>query len=101
MVETAPASSFEVPEPKFLFQLLVIALNDPALLGQSHQIAQLGGSRQSGEPVLGRLRFTPRPFDDQPYLLGGELYAYSRGVPAEPAWRQNETAADGACPLAN
>ena len=33
MVEPAPVTAFEVPQPQFLFQLLVVALNDQALFG--------------------------------------------------------------------
>jgi hypothetical protein len=47
MVKAAPTSSFVVTQPEFLFQFFVVALDDPAMLGQSHQIGKLrvGGQR--------------------------------------------------------
>jgi hypothetical protein len=36
MMETAPASSFKVPEPQFLLEFLIVAFDDPAVLGQAH-----------------------------------------------------------------
>jgi hypothetical protein len=55
VVKTAPAPSFEMAQPQFLFQFLVIALDNPTLFSQSHQIPQLGWRRPSGKPVFGRL----------------------------------------------
>ena len=43
MVKTAPASSFIVAQSEFLLQFFVVALDDPAMLGQSHQIGMLSG----------------------------------------------------------
>ena len=68
MVKPAPASSFVMPQAELLFQLLVIAFDDPALLGQPHQIAKLGVGRQSREPILGGFGFCPRPLDQQPFF---------------------------------
>jgi hypothetical protein len=41
VVKTAPASSFIMSQSEFLFQFLVIALDYPAMFGQSDQILKL------------------------------------------------------------
>ena len=41
MVKAAPASSFIVTQPEFLLQFFVVALDDSAMLGQSHQLGKL------------------------------------------------------------
>src|SRR5712671_6693771 len=55
MMKATPAASFIVPEPDFLLELLIIALDAPAQLGGIDQIAECDAARQSREPVLGRL----------------------------------------------
>src|SRR5215469_2361150 len=52
---------------QFLFQFLVIALDDPAMFGQADQILQLHIFGQSGKPVLDRFRFLAGPFDEEPF----------------------------------
>ena len=47
MVKAAPASSFIMAPVEFLLQFFVITLDDPALLGQAHQIGKRGVSGQS------------------------------------------------------
>ena len=71
VVKPAPASSFIMPQAELLFQLLVIAFDDPALLGQAYQIAKLGADRQSSKPILGRFGFGPRPLEQQPFFRMG------------------------------
>src|ERR1700683_5639159 len=71
MVKTAPASSFVMTQSEFLLQLLVVALDDPAMLRHSHQIGKWGGLGQSGEPVLDRFCLLARPLDQQPLLHMG------------------------------
>src|SRR4030081_3607179 len=61
MMKATPAASFIVPEPDFLLELLIIALDAPAQLGGIDQIAECDAARQSREPVLGRLPSPPRP----------------------------------------
>ncbi len=39
-METAPASSFEMPEPDFLFELLIIALNAPTQFSEVDEFAK-------------------------------------------------------------
>ena len=68
MVKTAPASSFVMTKSEFLLEFFVVALDDPAMFRYAHQIFQLGGLGQSGEPVLGRLGFLAGPLDEEPFL---------------------------------
>src|SRR6187455_1117372 len=68
MMKAAPAASFIMIEPQFLLEILIIPLNSPAQLGPVDQIDQGGRGRQSRKPVLGRLRVTRRPLDQQPLL---------------------------------
>ena len=68
MVEAAPAAAFVVPEPNLLLELLVVALDAPAQLGEIDQALEGDLLGQAGKPVLGRLGFAFRPFDQQPFL---------------------------------
>jgi len=63
MVESAPATPFEMAESKFLLQFFVIALDDPTVFGHSRQILELRLRRQVGNPVLCRFSFFHRPLD--------------------------------------
>ena len=81
-METAPVASFVMAKAKFLFELLVIALNAPACFDAVHQCRERHVLRVRREPVTGRLRFAFRPFDDEPFLLArriamGRAYPYS------------------------
>jgi hypothetical protein len=42
MVKAALTPSFIVARSEFLFQFLVVPLDDPAVLGQAHQIGEFG-----------------------------------------------------------
>src|SRR5258707_697155 len=68
MMKATPAASFIVPEPDFLLELLIIALDAPAQLGGIDQIAECDAARQSREPVLGRLLLALGPLDQQPFF---------------------------------
>src|SRR3954449_1756055 len=68
MMEAAPAASLIVPKAEFLFQLLVIAFDPPAQLGQIDQAIERGVGRDGGQPVLGGLGVALGPFDQQPFL---------------------------------
>src|SRR4051794_1774153 len=50
MMETTPAASLVVPQTQFLFQLLVIALDPPAQLGQIDQAIEWYVWRKGGKP---------------------------------------------------
>src|SRR5438132_739761 len=66
MMESAPASAFVVAQPKFLFQFLIVALDNPPLFSDSNQIPELCFCWQRRKPVFRRLVFSFRPFDKQP-----------------------------------
>jgi hypothetical protein len=68
MVEAAPPSSFIVAEPDLLLEVLIVALDAPAQLGDIDQSAEQDGFRQRREPVLGRRLLPLRPLDQQPLL---------------------------------
>jgi hypothetical protein len=40
VVEAAPSSPFKMPEPDFLLELLIVAFDTPAQLGDVHQSAE-------------------------------------------------------------
>jgi hypothetical protein len=63
MVEAAPAAAFIVAKPKFLFKILIIALDPPAPLGLPDEVGERGAGRQGGKPILGRFSLVLRPFD--------------------------------------
>ena len=69
VVEAAPAAAFEVAQAEFLFQFLIIALDNPSLLGQSGQVSQLDILRRIRQPVFARSGFAARPLDQRPLLL--------------------------------
>src|ERR1700752_3023823 len=76
MMEATPAAPFVVAEPDLLLELLIVALDAPAQLGQIDELREADVLRQRGEPVFGWLRFTLRPFDQQPLrrqLLGDQF----------------------------
>ena len=48
VMKAAPSAAFEVAEPQFLFELLVVAFDDPSLFRQGHQVTQLDAFGQIG-----------------------------------------------------
>src|SRR5258708_12454487 len=71
VVKAAPTASLEMPQAKFLLELLVVTLNTPAQFCESHELLDWRISRQRTEEVPGRLDFFPGPLDEQPLFLGG------------------------------
>lgn len=63
MVKPAPASPFIMTQPEFLLEFFVVALDDPTMFGQAHQISKFGLRRQRGEPVFGGSWLRTEPFD--------------------------------------
>jgi hypothetical protein len=63
MVEAAPTPPLKMSQAELLFQLLVIALDNPALLGQSHEIVEFGIDRQGRQPILSRFGVSLGPLD--------------------------------------
>ena len=84
MMEATPATALEVPEPKFLLEFLIVALDPPAQLGQSDQTRERRVGRQVGEPVLGRFFLPFWPLGQQPQLgpgLAAVIVPMSRADP--------------------
>src|SRR3954464_13999371 len=68
VVEPAPAAALVVPEPQFLLELLVVALDAPPELGKFNQARETNVLRQGREPVFGGLLLAFRPLDQEPFL---------------------------------
>src|ERR1700685_2533451 len=68
MVKPAPASPLKMAQSQFLFQFLVIALNDPAVFGKVHEVSQRQVCGKSREPGFCGLPSPSRPFDQKPFL---------------------------------
>ena len=68
VVKAAPAAPFVIAETEFPFQLLIIALDPPSQLGEINQTLEADILGQSGKPILGRLGFSFRPLDQQPFF---------------------------------
>jgi hypothetical protein len=71
VVEAAPSSSFEVAEADLLLELLVIALDAPAQLGEVDQTTEGDTFGKGRKPVFGWLLLSLGPLDQQP--LSGRL----------------------------
>jgi len=69
MMKSPPAAALAVSPSEFLLQFFVIWFDAPAVLGQFHQISPADSSRQCRQPILGGLRFSGGPFDQQPLFL--------------------------------
>ena len=67
-MEPSPASAFVMAEAEFLFQLLVVLFDDPALFGERDQMFQFCAGRQGRKPVLYGFGLRPGLFDYQPFL---------------------------------
>src|SRR4051812_12897355 len=99
MMEAAPAASLVMSQAEFLFQLLIIALDPPAQLGQIDQAIEGHVRRDGGQPILGGLGVTLGPFDQQPFLaprLGPPLVTM-RGPHSTRAKREGSAPALPSC----
>src|SRR6059058_5268222 len=67
VVEAAPAAALVVPEPQFLLELLVVALDAPSELGKFNQAREADLLGQGREPVFGGLPLAFRPLDQEPF----------------------------------
>ncbi len=67
-MEAAPATPFAVVESEFLFELLVVALDSPALMRHIDPFVERAGAWKRRQVVLRRRRLIVRPFDRQPLL---------------------------------
>jgi hypothetical protein len=73
-------------KPDFLLELLIIALDAPAQLGEVDQISEGNVLRKRRKPVFGRLALAFRPLDQQPFLrsqLGAPFVAMRGANPQE------------------
>src|SRR3989442_14321542 len=68
MMEASPAAALEMVEPELILELLIVALDAPAQLGEADEVGEGRRLRQGREPILRGLRFAPRPLDQQPLL---------------------------------
>jgi hypothetical protein len=73
VVKASPASAFEVIQPDFLLEFLVVAFDAPAQFSESDELFTWRVGRQSGEPGLGGRRLTARPLDNQPLHLSSAM----------------------------
>src|SRR3954454_23543811 len=100
MVEAAPAAALVVPEPEFLLELLVIALDAPPELGEFDHTLKADVLWQGREPVLGGLLLGFRPLDHEPFLraqLIAPVIAMS-GAHAHPCEARGEPIGDALAP---
>src|SRR5277367_4713141 len=82
VMEAAPASALEVAEPDLLLELLIVALDAPAQLGEVDEAPQADVFGKGGEPVFGRLLPAFWPFDQKPFRCTrlAELEVAPRGA---------------------
>src|SRR5829696_4350613 len=100
VVEAAPAAALVVPEPEFLLELLVIALDAPPELGEFDQALEADVLGQGREPVLGGLLLAFRPLDHEPFLrarFAQPVIAMS-GAHAHPCEARGEPIGDALAP---
>ena len=78
MMESAPATAFNVAQSQCLLQLLVFALDDPTMLGHADEVFEPRLRKQRRGPVFRRLCLSARPFYQQP------LFRVRFGLPIFP-----------------
>src|SRR3972149_2501058 len=71
MMEASPPPALEMVEPELILELLIVALDAPAQLGEADEISEGRRLRQGREPILRGLRVAPRPLDQQPLFRPG------------------------------
>src|SRR5712691_11196632 len=71
VMEPAPPAALEMVEPELVLELLIVALDAPAQLGEADEGRDRRRRRQGREPILRGLRFVPRPLDQHPLLRPG------------------------------
>jgi hypothetical protein len=71
VLETAPTAALVVAQAEFLLELPIVALDQPALLGQMHEVGDRGLLGQGRQPKLGRFRGVVRPPHQQPVFVSG------------------------------
>src|SRR3972149_4946901 len=71
MMEPPPPAALEMIEPELVLELLIVALDAPAQLGEPNEVGDRRRRRQRRQPILRGLRFASRPMDQQPLLRPG------------------------------
>src|SRR5882672_11742414 len=77
MVEAAPAAALIVAEADFLLEVLIVALDAPAQLGEINEGTERHFPVDGCEPELGGLGLALGPFDEQ-RLFGETCFAPDR-----------------------
>src|SRR5579862_8766399 len=75
VVKAAPTAALEIAEAKLLLELLIVALDAPAQLGEPYQLLARCVERQRAQEILGWFGCTARPFNQQP------LFGIALGAP--------------------
>src|SRR5260370_11644118 len=71
MMKPPPSAALEMVEPEFVLELLIVALDAPAQLGEADEVGDGRRHRQGREPILRGLRLVPRPLHEHPLLRPG------------------------------
>ena len=71
MMKATPPPPLVVAQSEFLLEVLVVALDPPAQLGDVNQGTAADGRGQGRQKVLRWLGFVRRPFDQAPFLGAG------------------------------
>ena len=68
MVKAPPTPPFEMPEPDFLLEFLVVAFDPPTELGNINELMEHDLFWKRRQPIFDRLFLARGPFDQQPLL---------------------------------
>jgi hypothetical protein len=71
VVKAAPSAALVMAEPNFLLEFEIVAFDPPSHLRQINQALERDVGGQCGKPVVVRLGFAVRPFDQQPLFIRG------------------------------
>jgi hypothetical protein len=74
-MKTPPTSTLIVTQAEVLLQILVVALDASALMGNADQLIDRRVQRQGGQEALARFGFACRPLDEQPLLEAQACFA--------------------------
>ena len=89
MVKAPPSPPFEMPEPDFLLEFLVVAFDPPTELGNINELTERDFFRKRRQPIFDRLVLAIGPFDQQPLLRPTFLRASNRDARLERAHGQS------------
>jgi hypothetical protein len=78
MVEAPPPPPFEMPQPDFLLEFLIVAFDPPAKLGNIDELTKRDAFWKSRQPIFDRLFRAIGPFDQQ------KLFGPTVGEPVIP-----------------